>query len=570
ARGGLAESPTDTPTETPSDSPTTDAPSTDTPAPESPGNYTGFAGDATATPLKIEIFEPTIPIPANPQLEFSLMFTRAHTDTAGSNARASYLWPGAVIGEGLKTLLEQLGFPPEVVLALFANGYPVQSNAQFPGEETEAFDEPIPGGIQRAKAGERLGYASAGFSADGQPSDDAEPGEGNGGLLPGLNLPGLGDLLGIIGGGGNGGGNDEEETLGSAGLIPAPIAALVDLGGVTSVSRTTAGNDVLAQARSNLGDVSILGGLIKLEGVKVLSRVLSDGTKPVSESEVGFGVLTALGQKFRFGPDGFEAVGQKFPIPGLPNDPVKALSLLGITLSVSDPIVEKSATDGSTSIEATSSGLTVTLDLVELKKQLKPVLTLLDTIVGALPDQLKPLKENLQLITGLGPKVVVTLGSTKASVKTTPGIDFPTDPSPETPTDGGEETPTDNTGSTDGGGDLTPPSVGAPPPRAPPPRGPPGGRAPPPPRAARRPDRQHPADRRHRHEPGAGAERPEPVGSARSVLHPHDADARCPRGRRPARQLRAPPRRRSPRGRRNLRPRTRLGAPRPAKGAVTQ
>ncbi len=67
---------------------------------------------AWAAPLKIEIYEPTIPIPGSPQGEVEVAYTEVEGDSSQSRGRSSYLWPGDPIGEGFKTFVEQLGFPP--------------------------------------------------------------------------------------------------------------------------------------------------------------------------------------------------------------------------------------------------------------------------------------------------------------------------------------------------------------------------------------------------------------------------------------------------------------------------
>ena len=108
--------------------------------------YGGFSTIATATPLKLEIFEPALPLPTEPQAEFDLSYTRVDGSSGpATSARASAMWPGAAIGEGLKTFGEQLGLPE----ALTGGGYPVQANAGFPGDTTQQSQEFLPGMIGR-------------------------------------------------------------------------------------------------------------------------------------------------------------------------------------------------------------------------------------------------------------------------------------------------------------------------------------------------------------------------------------------------------------------------------------
>src|SRR5690606_20517813 len=91
--------------------------------------FSGYSSAASASPLKIEIYEPTIPIPSEPQAEVMLAYTRADTSSGSGKSRATWIWPGDAIGEGLKTFVEQLGLPA----ILGAAGYPVQTNAEHPG-----------------------------------------------------------------------------------------------------------------------------------------------------------------------------------------------------------------------------------------------------------------------------------------------------------------------------------------------------------------------------------------------------------------------------------------------------
>ena len=84
--------------------------------------FSGFSSTGIATPVKIEIFEPTIPIPTAPQGELDLGYTKIKADSSSTKGRASFMWPGDAVGEGFKTFVEQLGLPSE----LGQNGYPVQ------------------------------------------------------------------------------------------------------------------------------------------------------------------------------------------------------------------------------------------------------------------------------------------------------------------------------------------------------------------------------------------------------------------------------------------------------------
>ena len=94
--------------------------------------YTGYSTDVDGHAGAVEIYEPTIPIPATPQVEVELGYTKVEADTGSSRGRASFLWPGDAVGEGFKTIVENLGLPPELSGPIAAQGYPVQVNSGYP------------------------------------------------------------------------------------------------------------------------------------------------------------------------------------------------------------------------------------------------------------------------------------------------------------------------------------------------------------------------------------------------------------------------------------------------------
>src|SRR3954466_13484770 len=89
--------------------------------PKADPSYGGFSTAATASPLKLDVFEPAIPIPTEPQFEMDFSYTRVLGDSGpAATARAAAMWPGPAIGEGLKTFGEQLSLPHQ----LTDGGYP--------------------------------------------------------------------------------------------------------------------------------------------------------------------------------------------------------------------------------------------------------------------------------------------------------------------------------------------------------------------------------------------------------------------------------------------------------------
>ena len=425
-------------------------------APAAAGDKAGFGGYsslAVGAPVKLEFYEPTIPIPSNPQLEFEMAYTKVEADSGSSLGRASWFWPGDPVGEGAKTFGEQLGLPSQ----LFENGYPVQVNSTQPSGEQEQADEPFPGMVMRTSADASRTVAQAGYSPDGQVQDgsggggDQSGGSGGGGT-PGVpGLPGVPALPGVPGApasSGSDAGSDAGSDSGSGMLqdfgqaitggrasattaqsgdpggtpgIPPQVAALVDFEGYTSSSQNTvADGKVTTVSRAALGDVSLLGGIITLDGIVSTSTSSSDGTTNVATGKATLGGMTVAGQEFSFGPSGAEAGGQHQDAPAVPDQAVKALDQLGVKLILPKPDLSKKGDTASSSVAA----IQVEIDTSKLRHQLD-VLPI-NQLIDQLPNNPKELKSNLQAIAGLSPRVVITLGSATTQVETVQAIDIPT------------------------------------------------------------------------------------------------------------------------------------------------
>ena len=436
--------------------------------------YAGFSTQAVATPVRLEIYEPTIPIPATPQGEVNFGYSTVQADSSSSTGRASYLWPGDAVGEGFKTIIENLGLPKELSGPIADGGYPYQVNSTSPSGESAAADEPFPGMVMRTSASADKTIAQTGYSTNCQVDDAGSGGDGGGGGgggggtpglppipgvpgvpgLPGVpGVPGLPALPGAVGSSVSqllspsaaaapkkhskakaGAGADPQTSC----QIPAELAALVDFGGYVSTSATTnTGSAVQATSRAALTDIDLLGGVITISDVHARAGSLSDGDKGSPSGAAGYGTLAIAGQEFTIGPDGIEASGQKQPIPGLPNDPAKALEQLGVTITVPKPTYTRDGDKATSDVK----GLVVQIDTAQLRKMLDPVP--FDQIVGAVPDQAGQLKSLLGAAVHLSPRFVITLGGASSVVDTVKGIDLPTPP------------PTTDPGSTPGntGGD---------------------------------------------------------------------------------------------------------------------
>lgn len=417
--------------------------------------YSGFRTEVTATPLHIEIYEPTVPIPASPQFEFHLGYSKVEADTASSAGRASYLWPGDSIGEGAKTIIENLHLPEEISKPLAAEGYPFQVNSVAPSDQEQEADEPFPGMVMRTSASAEKTFAQTGYSTDCQVEPQEQEGD-DGGETPGLpGLPELGALFGV----GDDGSEAQQDTKAAQGKqakqgkaeepeescrIPAELAALVDFGGYVSTSRSTNdGSTVATTARSALSDVELLGGLITVSGLHATSTASSDGRIGDPGGKAKYGTLAIDGQEFALGPDGVEGGGHSEPIPGLPDDPKKALAQLGVTITVPEPVTTR---DGDRAVSELSA-LVVELDTTQLRSMLDDIP--FDDIVDQVPDEAGELKSLLGAAVHLSPRFVFTLASATTAVDTVQGIELPT--SPTTPNGSGGEN-TDTSGPSGGGG----------------------------------------------------------------------------------------------------------------------
>lgn len=432
--------------------------------------YSGYASLATATPVLVEVYEPSIPIPSTPQMEFQFAYSKVEADSGSSLARASFMWPGDAVGEGLKTFGEQLGLPPQ----LFEKGYPVQVNARYPSDVQEQRDEPFPGTVMRTRAAEGTASAKTGFSPDSElqedeSADDKGGDEGEGGALPGL--PGLPELPGLDLG------SVADLLIGKTGAqadpvpgMPPGLAALIDFSGYVSTSRATDTGDVVrAKSRAQLGDVRLLGGLVQLSGMRTTATATGDGAKGKPGGKATWGTLSIAGQEFEIGPDGVTAAGNTSPIPGLPDDPAKALEQLGISFRMPEPVRERKGDK----VTSTTYGLQVEIDTALLK----PVISALPTADLAellpLPEEAAIVKSLIGAVSSMAPRIVITLGKATAEVETVPPIeppdidlgDDPTPPTQEKPeAGGGDKAPTGSGPTTTTPADSGPSSNGTAPP----------------------------------------------------------------------------------------------------------
>jgi hypothetical protein len=419
-------------------------------------DFSGFSTRATATPLKVEVYEPAIPIPAEPQAEFDFSYTRVDGASGPiSAARASALWPGDSVGEGWKTVGEALGMPD----TLTKDGYPEQVNAESPGDTTQASQEPFPGVVARVSASDQKAIAKVGYSSGGDVQEDQPDDAAAQDPLSALVTGDLSALGGAITGSSGGSADDP-----STGSPLGPLAVLVDAGAMHSVSSTDySGGAVLARSTSRLGEISLVAGLVKLTGVEVAATTTSNvGTGAKSNYHIHIGGMTIAGQPYSIGPDGIERGGSTTPMPGLPSDPADALKALGISIEMPKPEVLSEGAEGGVN----ARGLKITIDTQPLRAKL-PELPL-GELVNQLPDAAAQLKSLLLAATDAHPKLVVSLGVVTTDAMTVAG--FGADETATTPTAAGVAGRAGTTGSAVAGAAAAPPAA---PGEAPPTDGPP-------------------------------------------------------------------------------------------------
>jgi len=368
----------------------------------------GYSASAEASIVRIGIFESAVPIPAEPQVDVSVGYARS-TTANGPSARglASFFWPGDAVGDGLGVLLGNE-----------ALDYPIKTNSSFPATETGPAENAV-------QINEGNGMAT---SADGRTTRATVVGLG---LGNGIGDPGSGlcQLLKKC--------TNEPPKVD----LPDPIAAAATIENLKSQSTVVLGEkSITATARSVASGISILGGLITIDGLDLRSESTSDAARGSATGTSNITGLRVLGQKVDLG-DPVTIGGKSSPPPRLP----QVLAQLGIKIEYLEH--QKSQKGAAGSLDA--QGLTITLDVAPLRNLLK---------LGGLSEMLAPGLSNIDqlgpLLTGLlklGTKIVITVGDVRTSATASPAYAFPTGPLGPP-----------NQGPIDGGGPLAPDSASIP------------------------------------------------------------------------------------------------------------
>jgi hypothetical protein len=350
----------------------------------------GYSGVAQAQPIRVQIYEPTIPIPSTPQIDGSIGYTKSTTDTGPvSRATASYLWPGDVIGDGFGQLVGGT-----------AAKYPVQANSRTPATA----DSPATNTIQLTDGN--------GMTTSSSDTSTKATVTGLGIAGPSTNLlGGLGKGLGQLGG--------TTTNAKPTPDLPVPVsktlAGLATVQNVKSESEVVLGkNSVTTTAHAHISETKLLGGLITLGGFDVTSKSVSDGKKAVSSGAATIGSIKVAGINLGLDDKGLQIAGTTVKLPGIPAAATSLLEKLGISIEYLKTKRVVSGADGS----FTAKGLILSIDTQPLKTALN-----LGGIVGPLADligKIPKLGSQVGPLLGLGPRIVFEIGDVMTSATAAP------------------------------------------------------------------------------------------------------------------------------------------------------
>lgn len=357
--------------------------------PETAGAETtlgGYTASAEAAVIRIGIYEPALPIPAEPQVDASIGYARSSTST-GPTARAlaSYLWPGDTLGDGLGTL-----FGDEAL------DYPVKVNSKYPPSDSAPAKN-------AAQITDGNGMST---SADGTTTSASTTGAMVGGNLVSGIGSGLCSLL-------------KQKCPGApVGVpLPLPIATAASLDVSKSDSVVKLGEQVVSTAHTHAAGLQILGGLITIDGFDLVARATSDGAKGTAGGSLTITGLTVAGKKVAL-EDSVDLSKADTPAASPLNFPQLGLRI--------DYLNKTSTVDGATG-KLAAQGLSITVDVGVLGKQLK--LGMLSPALAPILNEIPQLGPLLSGLLQFGTKLVITVGDVRAASTASPAYVPPPFPS---------------------------------------------------------------------------------------------------------------------------------------------
>lgn len=334
------------------------------PVPARAAGLGGYTLSARATPVAIHLFEPIIPIPAQPQVELDLSYSQVGF-ASGPTGRAvsSLLWPGDGVAYGLPTLI---GNPDAA--------YPLKVDAAHPSGPAQAEQAYGPATAMTAHADEQSSTAATALGKPALPALPAIP-------VPGITFPSM--------------------------LVAAESFSSQGTAGVVEGKAT-------ATAYATAGSVSLLGGLVKIDGLRAQTEASSDGAEATTEATVSWSSLTLVGQRFAATQSGVASPAGVTPLPQLPADVSRRMADFGLSIEV--PRIDETKDGAAASV--TGRGLTVTVDTAVLKAKLA-LGAILDPLVALLPAELR---NQLTPWLTVAPKISFIVGSSASEAAATPAF----------------------------------------------------------------------------------------------------------------------------------------------------
>jgi hypothetical protein len=185
-----------------------------------------------------------------------------------------------------------------------------------------------------------------------------------------------------------------------------PVAAIVQAKNVTSTSIVTvADKTITSEAHAAVSNLSLLGGIISIAGLDVESKVVSDGAKATTSQTATIGQLKVLGTPIALSTNGID-----LGLPALSETVSNLLKALGLELHIL-PVTQ--STTGASG-QVANRALQIVIDTKLLKAVIGNVL---NPIVAQLPSVLR---DQLSPFLSLGPRIVLTVGTTDTSATAAP------------------------------------------------------------------------------------------------------------------------------------------------------